>query len=177
LVFPPFFVLGAVVAKQSYGGAFSWGIVLACQGAGATIAAVLMLRFQPRRPMLAGELAMLGWAVILVVLALRAPVPVVAAAGFVSGVGFGIFGPVWDTTMQRQLPPEVLSRASAYDWFGSMVLLPIGFVLEGAIVSLLGVSGTLWLGAGWLVLTVGIVLALPSVRGLPNERVDVLMAA
>jgi hypothetical protein len=39
------------------------------------------------------------------------------------------------------------------------------------------VSGTLWLGAGWLVLTVGIVLALPSVRGLPNERVDVLAAA
>jgi hypothetical protein len=58
-----------------------------------------------------------------------------------------------------------------------MVLLPIGFVLEGGIVSLLGVSGTLWLGAGWLVLTVGIVLALPSVRGLPNERVDVLAAA
>ena len=71
LVFPPFFVLGAVVARQSLGGAVGWGIVLACQGAGATIAAVLLLRLQPRRPMLAGELAMLGWSVVLVTLAVR----------------------------------------------------------------------------------------------------------
>jgi MFS family permease len=177
IVFPPFFVLGAVVAKDSLGGAVSWGIVLACQGAGATIAAVSMLRIQPRRPMLTGELAMLGWAVVLATLALRAPTPVVAVAGFVSGVGFGVFGPVWDTTMQRQLPPDVLSRASAYDWFGSMVLLPIGFALEGWVASFLGITGTLWLGAGWLLLTVTIVLAFPSVRGLPNERVDVLASA
>ncbi len=177
VVFPPFFVLGAVVAKQSLGGAVSWGIVLACQGGGATIAAVLMLRIQPRRPMLVGEVAMLGWSLILIVLALRAPTPVVAVAGFVSGIGFGVFGPLWDTTMQRQLPPELLSRASAYDWFGSMVLLPIGFAIEGWVASLLGITGTLWLGAGWLVLTVAVVLAFPSVRGLPNERVDVLASA
>jgi MFS family permease len=172
LVFPPFFVLGAVVAKQSLGGAVGWGIVLACQGAGATIAAVLMLRIQPRRPMLVGELAMLGWSVVLIALALRAPTPVVAAAGFVSGIGFGLFGPLWDTTMQRQLPPELLSRVSAYDWFGSMVLLPIGFVIAGSVASVLGITETLWLGAGWLLLTVAIVLSFPSVRGLPNERVE-----
>jgi MFS family permease len=173
LVFPPFFVLGAVVARQSLGGAVGWGIVLACQGAGATIAALLLLRIQPRRPMLAGELAMLGWSVVLITLAVRAPVPVVAVAGFVSGVGFGVFGPVWDTTMQRQLPPEVLSRASAYDWFGSMVLLPIGFALEGWISDALGVDGALWLGACWLIVTVVLVLSMPSVRRLPNVRVDV----
>ncbi len=168
LSFPPFFVLGAVVAEQSLGGAVSWGVVLACQGAGATLGAALMLRFQPRRPMVAGELAMLGWVVILVTLALRTPLPAMSVAGFVSGLGFGVFGPLWDTTMQRQLPPEVLSRASAYDWFGSMVLLPIGFAIEGAVASLLGVDGTLWLGASWLLLTIGAVLAIPSVRRMSN---------
>jgi MFS family permease len=89
----------------------------------------------------------------------------------VSGIGFGVFGPVWDTTMQRQLPPEVLSRASAYDWFGSMVLLPIGFAIEGWIASWLGVNGSLWLGASWLVVTVAVVLAIPSVRSMPNHPV------
>lgn len=177
LVFPPFFVLGAVVAKQSLGGSVGWGIVLACQGAGATLAAVLMLRIQPRRPMLAGEVAMLGWSVVLITLALRAPMPVVAIAGFVSGIGFGVFGPVWDTTMQRQLPAEVLSRASAYDWFGSMVLLPIGFAIEGSVASLLGITGTLWLGASWLIVTVAFVLAFPSVRRMGNERLEVLADA
>ncbi len=86
-----------------------------------------------------------------------------------SGFGFGIFGPVWDTTMQRQLPPELLSRASAYDWFGSMVLLPIGFAIEGAVVSVLGIDGTLWLGASWLALTIAAVLAIPSVRRMSSD--------
>lgn len=170
LTFPPFFVLGAVVAKQSLGGAVSWGIVLACQGAGATLAAVLMLRIQPPRPMLAGELAMVPWALVLLALAVRAPLPALAAAGFLSGAGFGVFGPVWDTTMQRQLPPEVLSRASAYDWFGSMVLLPIGFVVEGWISSWLGVDGALWLGGAWLLLTIAAVLSVPSVRNMGSGR-------
>jgi len=172
IVFPPFFVLGAVVAKHSLGGAVGWGIVLACQGAGATLAAVTMLRVQPRRPMLAGELAMIGWAVILVALALRAPIALMSVCGFVSGIAFGVFGPVWDTTMQRQLPPEVLSRASAYDWFGSMVLLPIGFAIEGWISSWLGVDGALWLGATWLLVTIAAVLAIPSVRRMPSHRVE-----
>jgi MFS family permease len=168
IAFPPFFVLGAVVAKQSLGGAVSWGIVLACQGAGATLGSITMLRVQPRRPMVAGELAMLGWVLILMTLALRAPLPVLSAAGFVSGLGFGIFGPVWDTTMQRQLPPEVLSRASAYDWFGSMVLLPIGFAIEGGVAAILGIDGSLWLGASWLLLTIVVVLSIPSVRAMSN---------
>jgi MFS family permease len=173
-VFPPFFVLGAVVAKQSLGGSVSWGIVLACQGAGATIAAILMLRIQPRRPMLVSEVAMLGWSAVLIALALREPTPVIAIAGFISGVGFGVFGPLWDTTMQRQLPAEVLSRASAYDWFGSMVLLPIGFAIEGSVSSLLGINGTLWLGAIWLIVSVAFVLAFPSVRGMRSDRIGVL---
>ena len=74
--------------------------------------------------------------------------------------------------MQRQLPPEVLSRASAYDWFGSMVLLPIGFAIEGWISSWLGVDGALWLGAAWLLVTIVAVLAIPSVRNMPNHRVE-----
>jgi hypothetical protein len=40
------------------------------------------------------------------------------------------------------------------------------------VASVLGITETLWLGAGWLLLTVAIVLSFPSVRGLPNERVE-----
>ena len=55
------------------------------------------------------------------------PTVAIGVAGFFAGLSFGVFGPLWDTTMQRELPPDVLSRASAYDWFGSLVLLPVGF--------------------------------------------------
>lgn len=34
--------------------------------------------------------------------------------------------------MARYIPAHALSRVSAYDWMGSLALLPLGFVLAGA---------------------------------------------
>lgn len=166
VVFPPFFVLGAVVAKQSFGGAVAWGAILAAQGAGAVAGGITMLRVRPRRPLFVAEVFLLLWALLLCALALRAPVALVAACAFGAGASFGVFGPLWDTTMQRELPPDVLSRASAYDWFGSFAFLPVGYAVEGLVVRLLGISDTLWLGAGWLVVSTLVLLCLPSVTGL-----------
>ncbi len=165
-VFAPFFVLGAVVAKQSLGGAAAWGTVLALQGLGSVLGSMVMLRVHPRRPLLVAEVGLVGFALPMVALAAGAPLAVVASTAFVSGASIGVFGPLWDTTMQSQLPPEVLSRASAYDWFGSMVFLPLGFALAGTLARLLGIDGALYLGAGWLVLTVAVVVALPGVTSL-----------
>ena len=69
--------------------------------------------------------------------------------------------------MQSQLPPEVLSRASAYDWFGSMVFLPLGFALAGTLAHLLGIDGAAVSRArpGSCV-TTAIVVALPGVTSL-----------
>ena len=165
-VFAPFYVLGAVVAQRSLGGAAGWGTVLAVQGLGSVVASVVMLRVRPRRPLLVAEVGLFGFALPLVALAAGAPFAVVVATSFVSGASIGVFGPLWDTTMQSQLPPEVLSRASAYDWFGSMVFLPLGFALAGTLARILGIDGTLYLGAGWLVLSTAVVVSLPGVTSL-----------
>jgi MFS family permease len=101
-----------------------------------------------------------------VALAAGAPFAVVAAGAFVSGASIGVFGPLWDTTMQSQLPPEVLSRASAYDWFGSMVFLPLGYAFAGTLAQLLGIDGALYLGAAWLVASTAVVVSLPGVTSL-----------
>lgn len=165
-VFAPFFVLGAVVAKRSLGGAAGWGTVLALQGLGSVLGSVVMLRVRPRRPLLVAELAMFGFALPLVALAAGAPFAVVASSAFVSGASIGVFGPLWDTTMQSQLPAEVLSRASAYDWFGSMVFLPLGYALAGTLAQWLGIDGALYLGAVWLVASTAVVVLLPGVTSL-----------
>jgi MFS family permease len=169
LSYAPFWVLGAVVARHSLGGAEAWGAILAAQGAGSVVSGIIMLRVQPRRPLLVGELAMLPWALVLGALAIPAPVAVVAVAAFGSGIGFGIFGPLWDTTMQRQLPPEILSRASSYDWFGSLALLPVGFAIQGVMASWLGIRGTLLLGAGWIALSAVVLLLVPDVSQMTNQ--------
>ena len=43
-----------------------------------------------------------------------------------TGIGFALFDVFWDTTMAEQIPPHALSRASAWEWMGSLALLPVG---------------------------------------------------
>jgi hypothetical protein len=38
--------------------------------------------------------------------------------GFACGIGSDIFGLLWTTTMQREIPEEAMSRVSAHDIFG-----------------------------------------------------------
>lgn len=159
----PMYVLGPVVAKASLGGALAWGVILGFEAAGAVLGGILMLRWHPVRPLRVATIATIATVWPLLALAFVAPVAVIATGTFVAGVGIAIFGTLWTTTVQREVPSEVLSRVSAYDWFGSLVFLPIGFVLVGPISRAVGIEATL-LGAAILAL-VGILLtlAVPSV--------------
>lgn len=166
LVFAPFFVLGAVVSKQSLGGSTAWGTILACQGVGSIAGGLLLLRVQPRRPILVAVLGglVLPWP--LLALAFAAPVAVVAAGAAVAGMQMAVFAVCWDTTMQREVPAEVLSRVSAYDWFGSLVFLPIGFAIVGPVAGAIGIRSMLLVGTGYCVAATALVLCVPAVRTL-----------
>jgi hypothetical protein len=83
---------------------------------------------------------------------------------FLGGAGFAVFDTQWQTTMQREVPAEVLSRVSAYDWFGSLVFLPLGYVIVGPVASATGVHAIFVFGSAYIVLAVATLLALPSVR-------------
>jgi hypothetical protein len=166
IILGPFFVLGAVVADRYLGGSTAWGTILAAQGAGSVVGGVVMLRVHVRRPLLVASLPALIFPWQLLALAYRAPVPVVAAGAFAAGVAFAIFAVLWNTTMQREVPAAVLSRVSSYDWFGSLVFLPIGFALSGPVSAALGIRTTFIASSIWCVASTLVVLAVPSVRGL-----------
>jgi hypothetical protein len=166
LIFAPMFVLGPVIAKQSLGGAPAWGLILALEGAGAVLGGVLMLRWNPRRPLFVATVVTLLWIWPLLALAFRAPVWVIGIGGFVAGIGLTVFGTLWTTTMQREIPSDVLSRVSAYDWFGSLVFLPIGMALIGPIARALGMTTTIVGATTLLGLFVGVTLLVPSVTGM-----------
>jgi hypothetical protein len=57
-----------------------------------------------------------------------------------------------ETTLQQHIPPTALSRVSAYDWFGSLAIQPIGVALVGPIATAIGITTTLYLAAGLEVL-------------------------
>ena len=165
-LFASFLVLGPVVAKQSLGGASAWGAILAAEGAGAVLGGVIMLRVHPRRPLLIATLSSLVFPLPLFFIATRSPTALIAAFGFLAGGFITVFSVQWTTTLQREVPANVLSRVSAYDWFGSLAFLPLGMALVGPLASRIGITATL-VGSGVLMmLLILAVLLVPSISRL-----------
>lgn len=166
LIFAPMMVMGPGIAKQSLGGAAVWGLVLAVEGAGAVTGGVLMLRWKPRRPLLVATASTLVWVWPLIGLATLAPVWVIASGAFAGGSMMSIFGTIWNTTMQREIPSEILSRVSAYDWFGSLVFLPVGLALVGPVQHALGTRTSIVGCVILILMMVGAALCVPSIQSM-----------
>jgi hypothetical protein len=160
----PMQVLGPLIAKQSLGGAPAWGTIAAAGGIGSVAGGIIALRWRPARPMLAASSSVLLTALPAALLAIRAPVALISAGRLLAGASLGFFGAVWVTTLQQQVPPEAISRVSAYDWMGSQLFLPLGLLAVGPIQEAIGASSTMWISAGWAVFSTALVLSVRSVR-------------
>lgn len=108
-------VRGPVVAKAELGGARTWSWILAADAVGMVLAVVWAMRLRPSRPIFVGTLCTFAGALLPLVLALAAPLWLVMVGAFVNGVSFDLFCVLWNTTMQREVPPEALSRVSSYE--------------------------------------------------------------
>lgn len=165
-----FGVLGPLVAKLYLGGATAYGAILASQGAGFIAGGVLSLRWRPQRPLLVSVLFLLPTAAEVACYAAVRETAVIAAVGFVAGLGLEVFGVNWITALQQHVPRQVLSRVSSYDALGSFVFIPLGLVIAGPLAAQLGVTETLWLFLAIGVASIGGALLSRDVRTL--RRVD-----
>jgi len=149
LALAPFFVLGAAVAREVYGSDAVFGLTNAAWGAGTVTGAVMGSRWRPRRPMLAGMLAAVPWPGAIALYAAGPPLVVLYAVMALAGVGIGLFAVWWETALAQRIPAHLLSRVSAWDWMGSLALLPAGYLLAGPVAASLGAVPVL-LGGGLL---------------------------
>jgi MFS family permease len=133
-------VLGPLVAEQELGGAAAWGIIATAGGIGGALGGVVALRWRPSRPLLAGHLVALGMAGYVLLFALPVPTAVIALGSFAAFVSIVVSNTLWETVLQSEVPQDVLSRVSSYDWAISLVFMPIGFALWGPISDLVGVD-------------------------------------
>ncbi len=171
-LFASFLVLGPVVAKQSLGGAAAWGTILAAEGVGSVLGGIVMLRLHPRRPLLVATLSSLFFPVPLFLVADRDPTLAIALTSLLAGFFVTVFAVQWHTTMQREIPPDLLSRVSAYDWFGSLALMPIWMAVVGPVASGIGISTTLDVSGVIMLALLASVLLVPSVRQLRAPERD-----
>ena len=165
-------VLGPLVADAHLGGARSWGLILAAEGLGAVLGGFVMIRFRPRRMLLAASLAVPADSVFFLALAVPLPVPVIAATAFAAGASVEVFSVNWATTMQQEIPPAMLSRLSSYDALGSFALAPVGTAVAGPLAGSFGTSAVLTAGAILVVLLTAAVLLVPEVRNMQRQPVS-----
>ncbi|HEX5583576.1 MFS transporter [Gaiella sp.] len=133
-------VLGPLVAEEELGGAAAWGAILTAGGIGGAVGGVVALRWRPSRPLVASHLVVLGMAGYLLLFALSLPTVALVLGAFAAFVSIVVANTLWETVLQSEVPHEVLSRVSSYDWAISLVFMPIGFALWGPISGLVGVE-------------------------------------
>jgi MFS family permease len=160
-------VLGPVVADRDLGGAAAWGTVLAAVGVGALAGSLLATQVKPRRPLVLVALADGLFALPLAFLAAAPPLPLLACGALLSGAGMMLGMSVWESTLQRHVPGESLSRVSSYDWFGSLAFYPLGLAIWGPVAAAIGISVSLWLAFGLSVAAILALLTVPDIRQLP----------
>jgi predicted MFS family arabinose efflux permease len=158
--------LGPVVADGELGGPGAWGAILAAVGVGALVGSVIAIHVDPNRPLVLVALMEGLFALPLAFLAGGANVTLLACGAFLSGAGMMVGMSVWESTLQRQIPGESLSRVSSYDWFGSFAFYPLGMALWGPLAAGVGVSTALWLAFGIFAALILALFAIPDTHRL-----------
>ncbi len=152
----PWMTLGPTISQETYDTRAVYGILVSAMGAGTIAGALIGFRWRPRYPMRMGMLLALPLPISLGLFGLGLPIAVLLPIFVFTGTGIALFDIWWQTALAERVPPHMLSRVTAYDWMGSLALLPIGYVLAGPLGEALGAVE---------VLSVGRAIALAALAG------------
>lgn len=158
-------VLGPLIAKERIGET-PWGVVLSVKAVGVLLIAVAMYRITLKRLLPVAQLCASLVGLPLIALGLAANVYWLAAAAFIAGLSLGLYSIAWETTLQENVPKNMISRISSYDNLGSFIAIPAGQLSAAPMANAFGASHVALVGGFlWIALTL-CPLAIPSVRGL-----------
>ena len=169
LVMPAIFVGGPLIAEQFLDGPASWAVVISSFGLGFATGGLVAQRLTPRRPIVLSYAVTVLFAGFFVLLSFPAPTAVLGAGAWVGGTVIAISGTLLETTITRQVTPDLRSRVGSFRALGSQVCQPIGFAVIGGVIAGIGLSGVMWLAAAAVLANIAMVLGTPSVRALDDS--------
>jgi MFS family permease len=172
VLFATYQVLGPASLIDDDNAGVAWGLIVSALGLGQLLGSAAALAWKPQRPLLTGRLVMLGVAPVLAALALSAPLPVLVATSLLCGFAISFPDTLWDAALQEHIDPSAHARVSAFDFFGSFLLRPVGLGLAGACAALLGTSATLVAAAAIMAIATVISLLDRQTRSLRRTRTD-----
>ena len=88
---------------------------------------------------------------------------------FLFGITLDLWGTLWSTAVQRQVPRDSLSRVSAFDAMGSMMFRPVGLAIAAPLSTLVGIENFLQILAAITVVAIVVPLLDPQVRNMSYE--------
>ncbi|MGO4489690.1 MFS transporter [Microbacterium sp. 2RAF4] len=170
-------VVGPYIAKNNdLLGITGWGWVVSAEGVGVLLMTLLLMWFPLRRPLRYGMIGMAAFAIPVTMLGVHPAVVLLAMAAFIAGAGAEVFSTGWNLAMMENIPGEKLSRVSSYDMLGSFVVMPIGTLVYGWLIThadpatVLITSGAVYAGVALLT------LAVPSVWRMGRPETATLPA-
>jgi MFS family permease len=140
-------LLPRVVQDHYDRGVGSYGLLFSAMAAGVVAGSLVWARWHPRRLRVVVCFASFGindLGIAVVALSPWFPLAVVAATwrGFWIGVGIS----AWLTLINELVPEHLLSRVLSLDFFGSIGLTPVGYVLAGAMATVVAPTTILAVG-------------------------------
>lgn len=168
--------LVATLVVQEHGSG-AYGLVNSALGAGTVLGGLLALRLRPRRMLRAGAIALVAYAAFPAAVGAQLSVPLMSAGAAVAGAGVSFWGVMWATSVQTQVPPDVLNRIHAYDVAGSLALLPVGQALAGPAAAAFGAETVLLTGGVMTVMVCIALFAIPAISGLVRADAPTLSGA
>ncbi|MFJ8630107.1 MFS transporter [Streptomyces sp. NPDC093568] len=144
----------------------AYGLINSALGAGTVVGGLLALRLRPRRMLRAGGIGVFAFAAFPVSVGAGLGVPAMAAGAAVAGAGMAFWSVMWATSVQTQVPADVLNRIHAYDVAGSLAMMPVGQAIAGPAAAALGTDHVLLVAGAMGLVVAGSLLSVPSIRNL-----------
>jgi MFS family permease len=142
-------LLPRVVQAHYHRGVGSYGAIFSAMAAGMVIGSLVWAKWHPSRHRVIVCFAAFGINDIgIVVLALSPWYSLALVAAAWRGLWIGVGISAWTTLMSELVPERLLSRASSIDFFGSIGLTPVGYVLAGAVATVVAPTTVLAVGGG-----------------------------
>jgi predicted MFS family arabinose efflux permease len=157
---------GPLIAVTELGGKTVWLAALEASAVGYLAGAFIAGRVKVSRAILVGNIALMSYAVPLVLFAVAAPAWTVVTAYGLALACLGFLNPVFETTVQQEIPAEVLARVSSYDWLISLGAMPLGYVLGPVLAREFGYTWPLAGAAVLVVISLAVPVSRPEVRNL-----------
>lgn len=151
-------------------GAGAYGLVNSALGAGTAVGAVCAMRVRAARPLRAGSMALFGTALMPTSVGLGLPVWAIACCVLAAGASSAYWGVNWATSVQTQVPGDILNRIHAYEVAGSIAMVPVGQALAGPASTAFGARHVLLAGGVVPLIVAATLLSIRPVRTLGRAK-------